>query len=570
MFKLFRYFKNYKKQAILGPLFKLLEAIFDLIVPLVMASVIDKGIRLHDKQYIYLMIIVLFLLAIVGLVSSLLAQYEAAVCATGFATELRYDLFKHIQMLEFKKLDQIGNSTLITRMTNDINVVQNGINIGLRLLLRSPFIVFGALILAFFVDSTLAWLMVGVIFVLTIVVFIILLVCIPLYKKVQESLDQLLKKVSENLQGVRVIRAFYKEKEEINEFKKLVDFNVKLQIFVGNISTFLNPITYLIINCGILALIYYGANQINLGYIGQGKIIALISYMSLILIELIKLANLIINLTKTMACGNRIQEVFEQENSMIDGDLLVDSQNEIAVEFNNVSIKYDGNEEALSNLNFKVYKNQKVGIIGATGSGKSTLVNLILRFYDASSGQVSVFGRNVKEYKHSDLKDKIAIVMQKNVLFKGTIKDNLLWGNSKASDKELLEVLNKAQILDFVSNNKDGLKYKIEQDGRNLSGGQRQRLCIARALIKKAPILIFDDSTSALDLNTESKVKQVINSLDNVTTFIVSQRISSIKEADLILVLDDGKLVGQGNHTYLLENCDVYKEIYHFQYNERR
>ena len=564
---------RYKKEAILGPLFKLLEAVFELLVPLVVASLIDGGILRKDKSHIVQMFIFLILLAVIGLISSVTAQYFAAKAAVGVSTRLRSELFRKIQSFSFSEIDKTGASTLITRMTGDVNQVQNGINMFLRLFLRSPFIVFGAMIMAFTVDFQSALVFVGVIPVLFAVVFAIILVSIPLYKKVQEKLDKVTLKTRENLTGVRVIRAFCREDKEINDFRQMNQELADSQNYVGKISALMNPVTYVIINTAIIVLIYVGAIRVEQGIITQGAVVALYNYMSQILVELIKLANLIITMTKSVACAGRVTAILKTESSLesINADRECGKKESgNYIEFSDVGLVYKGaGEESLSNISFSVKKGETVGIIGGTGSGKTSLVHLIPHFYDCTSGGVYIDGINVKAYPVEELRKKIGIVMQKSVLFKGTIRENILWGNGNASEKEISVAIEAAQAADVVNSKKDGLDEMIEQNGRNLSGGQRQRLTIARALVRKPEILILDDSSSALDYATDAKLRQSIKKLDsNMTVFIVSQRTSSIMYADKIIVLDDGKIVGTRTHEQLLESCEVYREI-HLSQNEK-
>ncbi len=610
MKKLLIYLRDYKKESILGPLFKLLEASFELIVPLVVAAMIDTGIGSGDKGYIWRQCAVMAALGLIGLVCAVTAQYFAAKAAVGFATKLRHGLFAHIQSLSFSQMDREGTSTLITRMTSDINQVQSGVNLVLRLFLRSPFIVFGAMIMAFTVDVKAALIFVVVIPVLSVIVFGIMLVSIPLFKKVQGRLDGVMGITRENLTGVRVIRAFGEEEHETGKFDAETDALKHMQTFAGKISALMNPLTYVVINAGLVALIYVGALQVEAGILSQGQVIALVNYMSQILVELVKLANLIITVTKAVACGNRIQTIFEipagmdagaqagepsaagKKSGRTDGIYPANTgtasgaeaqAGELSaagnksggadsargtVEFDHVSLRYHkGGEEALTDIHFKAARGATIGVIGGTGSGKSSLVNLIPRFYDVEKGSVKVDGRDVREYSLSELRDKIGIVMQKAVLFKGTIRDNLLWGNENAGDKELWEALRTAQAEEFVLQKKDGLDERIEQEGRNLSGGQKQRLSIARALVKKPEILILDDSASALDYATDAALRKSIREMPGETTvFIVSQRASSLLHADLIIVLDDGEVAGMGTHKELLENCEVYQEIYYSQF----
>ncbi len=557
---------NYKKEAILGPLFKLLEALFELFVPLVVAQLIDIGIGKSDKSYTIKMFLLMILLAVIGLVCSITAQYFAAKAAVGVGTKLRSKLFAKIQSLSFSELDKLGTSTMITRMTSDVNQVQNGVNMFLRLFLRSPFIVFGAMIMAFTIDFQTALVFVGAIPILAVVVFAIMLISIPLYRKVQNKLDKVTGKTRENLTGARVIRAFCQEEQEISDFKDLNTQLTTAQKYVGKISALMNPVTFVIINVAIVILIWIGAMRVDQGIITQGAVVALYNYMSQILIELIKLANLIITMTKSVACANRVTTVLETSSSLesVEND-TINTHNHI--DFVNVSLTYkEAGEESLSNISFSVKKGETVGIIGGTGSGKSSLVNLIPHFYDCTKGGVYVNGINVKSYNPKELREKIGIVMQKAVLFKGTIKDNILWGNKNATNSSINTALKIAQATDVIASKKNGLDEILEQGGKNLSGGQKQRLTIARALVKQPEILILDDSASALDYATDAKLRQAIKGLKNTTTvFIVSQRTSSIMSADKIVVLDDGKIVGIGTHSQLLENCDIYKEIYSSQ-----
>ena len=572
MRKLLVYLKGYEKEAILGPLFKLLEASFELIVPLVMAAIIDNGVANSDKPYIMKMCMILFLLAVVGLTCSITAQYFAAKAAVGFSTKLRHALFEHIQTLSFSEMDTVGTSTLITRMTSDVNQTQNGVNLVLRLFLRSPFIVFGAMIMAFTIDFKAALIFVVTIPLLSVIVFGVMLVSIPLYKKVQAALDKVLGITRENLTGSRVIRAFNKEADETENFNASNDALTMIQLFVGKISALMNPLTYVIINGAIVVLIWTGAVRVNSGYITQGQVVALVNYMSQILVELIKLANLIININKSIACGNRIQSVFEMQSSVLDPKEAVstekDKEGVPAAEFSHVSLTYAGaGEESLTDIDFVVQKGETVGIIGGTGSGKSSVVNMIPRFYDATGGSVKVNGVDVRDYTLKDLRSRIGMVLQKAVLFKGTIRENLLWGNENATDEELMQALTIAQAKEFVDKKEGGLDFMIEQGGKNLSGGQRQRMTIARAVVKKPEILILDDSASALDFATDAKLRMAIRDMEEkATVFIVSQRAASIMFADKIIVLDDGKIVGMGTHEELLKQCEVYQEIYYSQF----
>lgn len=571
MKKLLIYLKGYKRETILAPLFKLLEASFELLVPLVMAAVIDKGIAGQDRPYIVRMCLVLVTLGIVGLACSITAQYFAAKAATGFSTALRHSLFEHIQNLSFTEMDRVGNSTLITRMTSDVNQVQSGVNLVLRLFLRSPFIVFGAMIMAFTVDVKAALVFVVTIPLLSIVVFGVMLISMPLYRKVQANLDKVLLVTRENLSGSRVVRAFNKEEEERERFEECNQTLTDAQKFVGRISGLMNPLTYILVNGGIIVLIYVGALRVDSGVLTQGQVVALINYMSQILVELVKLANLIITVTKAIACGNRIQNVFEMHSEMEDGLLEagdVAAEEREAVVFEHVSLTYkEAGAESLSDISFRALRGETIGIIGGTGSGKSSLVNLIPRFYDATKGRILVDGRDVKDYKLEVLRDKIGVVMQKAVLFKGTIAENLRWGKGDATEAELLEALVVSQAKEFVDTKEGGLAFKVEQGGRNLSGGQKQRLTIARALVRKPEILILDDSASALDFATDARLRRAIQEMeDSPTVFIVSQRAASIQYADKIVVLDDGVMAGIGTHQELLESCPTYQEIYYSQF----
>ena len=586
MKRLFSYMKDYKLESILGPLFKMLEASFELFVPLVVARMVDVGIRGRDSGYILKMGGVLVLLALIGLACSLTAQYFAAKAATGAATSLRNDLFSHIGRLSYTEIDTVGTSTLITRMTSDINQVQSGINMTLRLLLRSPFVVFGAMVMAFTVDVRSAFVFVVTIPVLCVVVFGIMAVSMPLYKSVQRQLDKVLLTTRENLLGVRVIRAFNRQKSETEKFDRENGNLVRMQVFVGKISALLNPVTYVIINIAVVAVIWVGAEQADSGIITQGKVIALVNYMSQILVELIKMANLIIIISKAVACMNRVDSIFKVESSIEDkgrhGSRKPGSQNSGSqnsgsqnpgpqnpalripkVEFKDMEFVYAGAKEpALKDISFCAMAGQTIGVIGGTGSGKSTLVNLIPRFYDAASGQVLVDGTDVKEYSLDELRDKTGVVPQKSVLFKGTLRDNMRWGKQDASDDEIYRALDTAQAREFVDSKGEGLDLYIDQGGHNLSGGQRQRLTIARALVRRPEILIMDDSASALDFATDARLRKAIReNTGDMTVFIVSQRATTIKSADTILVLDEGRLAGMGTHKELLKDCQVYREI---------
>ncbi len=575
MKRLLGYMKNYKKESILGPLFKMLEASFELFVPLVVASMVDVGIRNGDGNYVLKMGGLLVLLGIIGLICSLTAQYFAAKAATGAATALRSDLFAHIGGLSYTEIDRIGTSTLITRMTSDINQVQSGINMTLRLLLRSPFVVFGAMIMAFTVDVKSALVFAVTIPALCVVVFGIMLVSMPLYKGVQKQLDKVLLTTRENLMGVRVIRAFNRQQSEREKFEEENGTLVKMQVFVGKISALLNPVTYVIINLAIVAVIWTGAKQVDAGIISQGKVIALVNYMSQILVELIKMANLIILISKAVACMNRVDGVFCVQSSILEKTAETGEEADIAgetvcrispvpkVECRQVDFAYAGaGSDSLSGISFSAMKGQTIGVIGGTGSGKSTLVNLIPRFYDVKEGQVLVDGRDVRDYSLEELRGKMGIVPQKAVLFKGSLRDNMKWGCEDASDDEIYQALEVAQAREFVDAKGQGLELLIEQGGKNLSGGQKQRLTIARALVRRPEILIMDDSASALDFATDARLRKAIRQFtEDMTVFIVSQRATTIKNADMILVLDDGRLAGAGSHRQLLAECEVYREI---------
>lgn len=554
----------------MAPLFKMLEASFELFIPLVIAAIIDQGILRDNRPFVVQRFFVLLLLAVIGLTCAVTAQFFAAKAAVGFATRLRHSLFEHIQTLSFSEMDTIGTSTLITRMTSDINQVQSCVNMVLRLFLRSPFIVFGAMIMAFTVDVKGALVFVVTIPLLSIVVFTIMVITIPMFARVQKALDLVLTHTRENLSGVRVIRAFRKEKEETETFFRDNDILTRYQLAVGRVSALTNPLTLIVVDCSIVALIWLGAKEVYAGSISQGEVVALVSYMSQILVELVKLANLIVNITKSVACGNRIQAVFETEASIVSGTVCKDKESENSVVFDHVSMTYAGaKEEALTDIHFTAKKGQTIGVIGGTGSGKSSLVHLIPRFYDVSAGAVYVNGIDVREYDLEVLRSKIGMVMQKAVLFAGTIRENMKWGNQSATDEEIWNALRLAQAEDVVRGKEGELDFVIEQEGRNLSGGQRQRLTIARALVKNPDILILDDSASALDYATDAKLREALRTLSKEKTiFIVSQRTSSIRHADLILVMDDGVVTHQGTHESLLENCEIYREIYESQFKK--
>lgn len=572
MKQILKYLKEYKKECICAPLFKLLEASFELIVPLVMAAIIDNGIAASDKPYIWKMGGVLVLLAAVGLVSSVTAQYFAAKAAVGFSTKLRHILFEKIESLSFSKMDTVGTSTLITRMTSDINQVQSGVNLVLRLFLRSPFIVFGAMAMAFTVNVRAAMVFVVTIPLLSIVVFSVMAASLPLYKKVQSSLDTVLSHTRENLEGTRVIRAFNKQNDEIDSFNRDNELLTNMQQVVGRISALTNPLTFIIINIATIAVIVSGGKQVYAGILTQGEVVALVNYMSQILVELIKLANLIVQVTKAVACGNRIADVLFIPSKLPEKNpKLIDAKaGAPEVEFDHVCMTYEGAaDETLTDISFTVQKGQTIGIIGGTGSGKSSLVNLIPRFYDATKGTIRIQGNDINDYDAVQLRDKIGVVMQKAVLFAGTIADNLRWGKNDATEEEMWKALDIAQATEVVKGKEGGLDYMIEQGGKNLSGGQKQRLTIARAVVKDPDILILDDSASALDFATDASLRAALKGMHgDKTIFIVSQRTSSIQFADNVIVLDDGQMVGFGPHEKLLETCETYKEIYDSQFKK--
>lgn len=593
MKRLYVYLGNYKKECILAPLFKMLEASFELIIPLVVSAIIDVGIVGGDGNYIGRMCLIMVALGLCGLVSSVTAQYFAAKAAAGFGTKVRHALFSHIQEFSFSEIDKMGTATLITRMTSDINQVQSGVNMVLRLFLRSPFIVLGAMVMAFTIDVKAALIFVVTIPLLSLVVFGVMAASIPLYRKVQERLDRVLGITRENLTGARVIRAFHKEEEEKSRFEEGLESLTSMQTYVGKISGFLNPVTYVIINAATLVLLYTGAVQVNLGNLTQGEVVALVNYMSQILVELIKLANLIITITKAVACARRVSSVLELESTMPAEHSALElektmpaevstadigntmppkpSAQEVIVQFSQVGLAYQGaGAESLSDIDFSVKRGETVGIIGGTGSGKTSLVHLIPRFYDATRGEVLVDGRNVKDYPLEELRQKVGIVMQKAVLFAGTIRENLCWGKANATEEELLRALETAQAREVVDGKEGKLDARVEQGGKNFSGGQRQRLTIARALVRKPEILILDDSASALDYATDARLRKAIREMEEApTVFIVSQRTSSIQHADKIIVLDDGEIAGMGCHEQLLESCEVYREIYDSQYKKQ-
>lgn len=582
MKKLFVFLKDYKKESVLAPLFKLLEAFFELFVPLVMASIIDRGIGVSgnsDMGHIVRMGLCLLILAAVGLVSSVTAQFFAAKAAVGFSTKLRQAVFEHIQGLNFTNIDKAGTSTLITRMTSDINQVQSGVNMVLRLFLRSPIIVFGAMIMAFTIDVKSALIFVVAIPLLTAVVFGVMMITMPMYKKVQSALDKVLGITRENLTGVRVIRAFHQEEMEENRFKEQNNMLSHLQTAVARISAIMNPMTYVVVNGAIIALIYTGAIQVNIGNLTQGEVVALINYMSQILVELVKLANLIITITKALACADRVAGVLEistgeEVRRTPQGDVIISGGAESAaipyLEFDHVSLTYQGaGDKTLHDMHFRVERGQTIGIIGGTGSGKSSLVNLIPGFYPATEGTIRLEGQDIREILVDELRSRIGVVPQKAVLFKGTVRSNLQWGKPDATDEELWRAIDTAQAREVVEGKEGKLDAEIAQNGKNLSGGQRQRLTIARALVRKPEILILDDSASALDYATDAKLRQALKEVEkDTTTFIVSQRASTIRHADQIIVLDDGMIVGMGTHEQLLADCEVYQEIYYSQFEK--
>ena len=568
------YLKPYIKESILAPIFKFLEVLFDLLVPVVVAQIIDVGVANNNHTYIVERFGVLLIMAAVGLTCSITAQFFAAKASVGFATRVRKAMFEHVQTLSFTEIDTLGADTLITRLTDDVNLVQNGLNIALRLMLRSPFIVIGAMVMAFTINVKCAMVFVVTIPILFVVILSIMLVSIPLFKKVQSGLDRVTRLTMENLTGVRVIRAFCREEQSVAEFEDSNRELTRLNEFVGRISVLMNPVTYVLINIGAVVLVYKAGVQVNLGSMQQGQVVALYNYMLQIIVELIKMASMIITLNKSMACADRIANVLNVKSSMEypqNESKKVDNC-DTAVEFKDVTFTYSGaGASSLSNISFKAKKGQTIGIIGGTGSGKSTLISLIPRFYDAVKGNVLIDGQNVKNYTHKELCEKIAVVQQKAVLFKGSIRENLKWGNELASDSEIYDAIETAQAKEVVEKKEGQLDFQLEQMGRNLSGGQKQRLTIARALVRKPEILILDDSSSALDFATDAKLRQAIHKLGNkTTTFIVSQRIAGIRQADNILVLNNGELVGQGTHNELMGKCQVYREIYFSQFPEER
>ena len=567
MKRILKYMQGYGKECVLGPLFKLLEASFELLIPLVVARIVDVGIGNRDQGYIVKMVLIMALLGVIGLICAVTAQYFAARAAVGFAARLRHAVMEHLLGLSYTEIDTVGTSTMVTRMTSDVNQVQNGVNLTLRLLLRSPFVVFGAMVMAFTIDAQAASVFAGVIPVLCLVVFGIMLITMPMYRRVQGKLDAVTSATRQNLAGVRVLRAFCKEETEVASFENQTNELTRHQLSAGRISALMNPVTYVVINTAVVLLIYVGAVRVDAGILSQGQVVALYNYMSQILVELIKMASLIITMTKAAACGNRIGNVLELKSSQQDGTVAVQSLMG-KVEFCDVTARYAGAGDAsLEHISFTAEPGQTVGVIGGTGSGKTTLVNLITRFYDAAEGRVLVDGADVNTLRLETLRAQVGVVPQKAVLFKGTVRENLKWGREDATDEDLMKALELAQAKEVVENKEGGLDAMVEQGGTNFSGGQRQRLTIARALVRKPGILILDDSASALDYATDAKLRLAIRNMEQPpTTFIVSQRAASVRYADKILVLDDGHLVGQGTHEELLENCPVYQEIYYSQF----
>lgn len=567
MSKLLKYLKKYKIESILAPFFKLIEVAFELIVPLIVSTIIDIGIENGDKVYIIKRCLLLGLFGILGLCSTLVAQYFSAKASVGFATDIRHALFQHIGKLSYSQLDSLGAPTLITRLTGDINQVQTGTNLTLRLVLRSPFVVFGAVIMAFTVDVKSSLVFVVAVPALAAVVFAIMLVCIPMYRKVQQKLDGLLSKTRENLLGTRVVRAFCKEEEEIADFDAKNNALTEMQTAVGRISAFMNPATFVLINLAIIALIYVGAIRVDSGAISRGAVVALYNYMSQILVELIKLANLIISVTKAIACGNRIQSVLDIEPGTVPGHVIDGNENsEYSVEFDKACLSYNGSEESLHNIDLKIKRGSSIGVIGSTGSGKTSLVNLIPRFYDVTGGYVLVDGIDVRDYDTKALRSKIGVVSQKKALFAGTVRDNIRFGKQDATDEEIWQALETAQAKQMIEDKSGQLDFVLEQEGKNLSGGQRQRMTIARALVRKPEVLILDDAASALDYATGAALNKALRNTDFAPTVItVSQRVAAIRNADTIVVLDEGEIVGMGTNDELLRSCEVYKEIFDSQ-----
>lgn len=563
MRKLLKYLRNYKKESVIGPLFKMTEAVFELLVPIVMAKIVDVGIKNRDMHYVMIMCIVMVLLGLLGLACSLTAQFFAAKAAVGFGTELRRDMYAHINSLSYREIDEIGTSTLVTRITSDINQAQTGVNMALRLFLRSPFIVVGAVIMSFTISIKLSLIFVIMVPVLSVIIFGIMGKCIPLYKKVQKKLDRVLLSTRENLTGARVVRSFSRQPEELSDFEEQTDELTGIQIYVGKIAALMNPMTYVVVNAAIVSVLWFGGKEVYTGGITQGELMALINYMTQILVALVAFAGLISNVTKAFASAGRINEIFAVNSSMEEGTETLSERKEVAVDFHNVTFHYGETEEsALNDITFTARAGETIGIIGGTGSGKSSLVNLIPRFYDVTEGSVSLFQKDVRTLRKEEINRLVGVVPQKAILFSGTIRDNMKWGKKDATDEEIWKALEIAQAKEFVEQKEDGLDSYVTQNGENLSGGQRQRLTIARALVKKPAILILDDSASALDFATDAALRKAISeNTENTTVFIVSQRATTIKNADNIIVLDDGEVAGIGTHEELLRSCEIYREI---------
>lgn len=563
MRKLLKYLRNYKKESVIGPLFKMTEAVFELLVPIVMAKIVDVGIKNRDMHYVMMMCIVMVLLGLLGLACSLTAQFFAAKAAVGFGTELRSDMYAHINSLSYREIDEIGTSTLVTRITSDINQAQTGVNMALRLFLRSPFIVVGAVIMSFTISIKLSLIFVIMVPVLSVIIFGIMGKCIPLYKKVQKKLDRVLLSTRENLTGARVVRSFSRQPEELSDFEEQTDDLTGIQIYVGKIAALMNPMTYVVVNAAIAVVLWYGGKEVYIGGITQGELMALINYMTQILVALVAFAGLISNVTKAFASAGRINEIFAVNSSMEEGTETLSERKEVAVDFHNVTFHYGETEEsALNDITFSARAGETIGIIGGTGSGKSSLVNLIPRYYDVTEGSVSLFQKDVRTLRREEINRLVGVVPQKAILFSGTIRDNMKWGKKDATDEEIRKALEIAQAKEFVEQKEDGLDSYVTQNGENLSGGQRQRLTIARALVKKPAILILDDSASALDFATDAALRKAISeNTENTTVFIVSQRATTIKNADKIIVLDDGEVAGIGTHKELLRSCEIYREI---------
>lgn len=563
MRKLLKYLRNYKKESVIGPLFKMTEAVFELLVPIVMAKIVDVGIKNRDMHYVMMMCIVMVLLGLLGLACSLTAQFFAAKAAVGFGTELRSDMYAHINSLSYREIDEIGTSTLVTRITSDINQAQTGVNMALRLFLRSPFIVVGAVIMSFTISIKLSLIFVIMVPVLSVIIFGIMGKCIPLYKKVQKKLDRVLLSTRENLTGARVVRSFSRQPEELSDFEEQTDDLTGIQIYVGKIAALMNPMTYVVVNAAIAVVLWYGGKEVYIGGITQGELMALINYMTQILVALVAFAGLISNVTKAFASAGRINEIFAVNSSMEEGSERLSERKEVAVDFHNVTFHYgEAEESALNDITFTARAGETIGIIGGTGSGKSSLVNLIPRFYDVTEGSVSLFQKDVRTLRKEEINRLVGVVPQKAILFSGTIRDNMKWGKKDATDEEIWKALEIAQAKEFVEQKEDGLDSYVTQNGENLSGGQRQRLTIARALVKKPAILILDDSASALDFATDAALRKAISeNTENTTVFIVSQRATTIKNADNIIVLDDGEVAGIGTHEELLRSCEIYREI---------